>query len=256
VNGEHEMKILVLGGGGAMGSVAVRDLAESLEVSEVIVGDINIEGAEELIVEWGYALNEFAFSSKEGLNNFREIEEDAANHWLKKTIGRLLPKAKTAYEAATKFRDLANQREVILKDNFKLEEKGETILGTFLSHDCPYKNCCILRKKERKQYICFRATPFVIAMKLMTDKEYKSEIILEQTNPGKVCIVKGVPTQIAFKVGLSYRLSKGTVKINDLDLKKIGIGIIDNVTVMPSRKEISGKKGNLFLPFSGRRADF
>jgi len=79
-------------------------------------------------------------------------------------------------------------------------------------------------------------------MKLMTDKEYKSEILFEQTNPGKICIVKGLTTQIAFKVGLSYKLSKGTVKINDIDLAKIGIGLIDNVAITPSGKENGGKK--------------
>ncbi|MHA2315992.1 MAG: saccharopine dehydrogenase NADP-binding domain-containing protein, partial [Candidatus Hermodarchaeia archaeon] len=42
------MKILVLGGAGAMGMVTVRDLAESPNVSEVIVGDISIERASQL----------------------------------------------------------------------------------------------------------------------------------------------------------------------------------------------------------------
>lgn len=200
-----------------------------------------LEGAEELIVEWSYALNELAFASRGGLNTFREIEETAADHWLKKIAGKL-PKTKTAYEAAMKFRDIADERKVILKDNFKLEEKEGTVLGTFLSHDCPYKNCCILRKKEGKKFICFRATPFITAISSMTDKEHRSEILYEQTNPGKVCIIKGIPTQTAFKVGLSYRLSKGTVKINDIDLEKIGIGLIDNVTITPSRKELSEKK--------------
>lgn len=37
------MKILVLGGAGAMGRVTARDLAESPDVSEVIVGDVSIE---------------------------------------------------------------------------------------------------------------------------------------------------------------------------------------------------------------------
>jgi len=45
------MRILVLGGAGAMGMVAVRDLAESPEVSEVIIGDANVEKAKE-VAEW------------------------------------------------------------------------------------------------------------------------------------------------------------------------------------------------------------
>jgi len=43
-----EMKILVLGGAGAMGTVTVRDLTESPDVTEVIVGDVSIERANQL----------------------------------------------------------------------------------------------------------------------------------------------------------------------------------------------------------------
>lgn len=42
------MKILVLGGAGAMGTVTVRDLAESPDVSKVIVGDVLVERANQL----------------------------------------------------------------------------------------------------------------------------------------------------------------------------------------------------------------
>jgi len=45
------MKILVLGGAGAMGMVTVRDLAESPEISEVIIGDANVKKAQE-IAKW------------------------------------------------------------------------------------------------------------------------------------------------------------------------------------------------------------
>ncbi len=45
------MKIIVLGGGGAMGMVTVRDLTESPEISEVIIGDADLNRAEK-IVKW------------------------------------------------------------------------------------------------------------------------------------------------------------------------------------------------------------
>ncbi|MEM2917591.1 MAG: saccharopine dehydrogenase C-terminal domain-containing protein [Candidatus Bathyarchaeia archaeon] len=45
------MKILVLGGAGAMGMVTVRDLAESPHVSEVVIGDSNIEKAKQ-VAKW------------------------------------------------------------------------------------------------------------------------------------------------------------------------------------------------------------
>lgn len=45
------MKIIVLGGGGAMGMVTVRDLVESPEVSEVIIGEFNLKQAEK-VAKW------------------------------------------------------------------------------------------------------------------------------------------------------------------------------------------------------------
>lgn len=45
------MKILVLGGAGAMGMVTARDLAESPAVSEIILGDVDIKKAEH-VAKW------------------------------------------------------------------------------------------------------------------------------------------------------------------------------------------------------------
>jgi len=45
------MRILVLGGAGAMGMVTVRDLAESPQVSEVIIGDFDVEKAKQ-VAKW------------------------------------------------------------------------------------------------------------------------------------------------------------------------------------------------------------
>jgi len=45
------MKILVLGGAGAMGMVTARDLAESTAVSEVIIGDVDTKKAEH-VAKW------------------------------------------------------------------------------------------------------------------------------------------------------------------------------------------------------------
>jgi len=61
-----------------------------------------------------------------------------------------LQKVKTGYEAAVKYRDIADERNVIKKENFNLKEDKEgNVLGTFLSEDCPYRDCCIERKKAR-----------------------------------------------------------------------------------------------------------
>jgi saccharopine dehydrogenase-like NADP-dependent oxidoreductase len=45
------VKIIVLGGGGAMGMVTVRDLTESPEVSDVVIGEANLKQGEK-VVKW------------------------------------------------------------------------------------------------------------------------------------------------------------------------------------------------------------
>jgi lysine 6-dehydrogenase len=48
---ETELKVLVLGGGGAMGMVTARDLAESAAVSAVVIGEANLKQAEN-VANW------------------------------------------------------------------------------------------------------------------------------------------------------------------------------------------------------------
>jgi len=59
-------KVIVLGGCGAVGSVAARTLASAGDFSEVIIGDINIEKAK-------------AFASSFGTKNVRAVKVDAAD---------------------------------------------------------------------------------------------------------------------------------------------------------------------------------
>lgn len=45
------MKVIVLGGGGAMGMVTVQDLAESPQVSEVLIGEADLKQADK-VAKW------------------------------------------------------------------------------------------------------------------------------------------------------------------------------------------------------------
>ena len=76
------MRILVLGGAGAMGMVTVRDLAETPEVSEVIIGDVNIEKAEK-VAEWAgkekISIRKVDISSVESLTSIMKDVDAVAN---------------------------------------------------------------------------------------------------------------------------------------------------------------------------------
>ena len=45
------MKVLVMGGIGKMGSIAVRDLVENTQISEIVIADLNVDKAKELAKE-------------------------------------------------------------------------------------------------------------------------------------------------------------------------------------------------------------
>src|ERR1700682_2808493 len=47
------MKIIILGGGGAMGSEAPRDLARTSEFEEIVIADADLERAQRLATELG-----------------------------------------------------------------------------------------------------------------------------------------------------------------------------------------------------------
>jgi len=196
-----------------------------------------LEGAEELLVSFANSLNDLAFSSEDGARSESELSSSAARYWFKDYL-KELPKVATPYDAVQKFRDFADERKVIIKENFSLKEKNSIITGTFLSQDCPYRNCCLVRKKEGKKFLCFRAVPFTTAIQLMADKNYRRDVIYEQTTPGKICVIKGSPSEISFKIGLSYKLSSGTIKIHEMDMAALGLDVIETVKVTPSRKEI------------------
>jgi len=70
------MKIIVLGGGGAMGMVTVRDLAESSIVSEVVIGEANLELAEK-VAEWTHSKK--VTTRKVDITNPRSVAEAISN---------------------------------------------------------------------------------------------------------------------------------------------------------------------------------
>jgi len=66
------MRILVLGGAGAMGMVTVRDLAEHSEASEIVIGDLNVKKAKK-IAEW--AGNQKITVKKIDISNVKSLVE-------------------------------------------------------------------------------------------------------------------------------------------------------------------------------------
>ncbi len=125
------MKILVLGGAGAMGMVTVRDLAETPEVSEVIIGDVNLEKAEK-IAEWAgkekISIRKVDISSIESLVSAMKEADAVANaapYHLNLTVTR------AAIQAKKNLTDLGGVYYMTLKQlelNNEAKEAGVTVV--------------------------------------------------------------------------------------------------------------------------------
>jgi saccharopine dehydrogenase-like NADP-dependent oxidoreductase len=118
------MKILVIGGAGAMGMVTVRDLAESPEVSEVVIADANVEKAKQ-VQSWAgskkISITKLDVSDTKGLVEAMQkadVVANAAPYHLNLTI------AKAAIEAKRNLTDLGGVYYMTLKQ-LELDEEAK-----------------------------------------------------------------------------------------------------------------------------------
>ena len=211
----------------------------------IVLEKAPLEASSEMLNEWIFALVSSA-QTVTGLSDFRIIERVAAQHWFNQTLKMKLKKMKTAYEACLQYRELADQTGVMKKELLEIHEKGTTAVeGTFLQ-PCSYvKACSWINDDAGLQLICLRATPFVMAIELITGKVYKSQ--LTKFDREKACIVQAIPSQREFSVLISGKLGSGTVKVSEADLKSMDLDFVDNVYVTPSRE---GAKASKFMSFS------
>jgi saccharopine dehydrogenase-like NADP-dependent oxidoreductase len=126
-----EVKILVLGGAGAMGTVTVRDLAESPEVTEVIIGDLSVEKANKLKSSIGsekVSVKRVDVSNRSGLVEVMKEADAVANA----TPYHLnIPIMKAAIEARKNLTDLGGVYYTTLKQlelHEEVKEAGTTVV--------------------------------------------------------------------------------------------------------------------------------
>jgi lysine 6-dehydrogenase len=116
------MKILVLGGAGAMGMVTARDLAESPEVSEVIIGDMDIKKAEH-VAKWIGSKKILVKKVGDEASLLKAIEEaDAVANATPYHLN--LKMTKTAIEAKKDLTDLGGVYHMTL-EQLKLNDSAE-----------------------------------------------------------------------------------------------------------------------------------
>lgn len=125
------MRVLVLGGAGAMGMVAVRDLAESREVSEVVIGDVSLDKARQ-VAKWAgeekVSVESLDVLNREGLvSAMRRVDvvANAAPYHLNLEVTR------AAIEAGKDLTDLGGIYYTTLRQlelNGEAEEAGVTVV--------------------------------------------------------------------------------------------------------------------------------
>lgn len=137
------MKVLVMGGIGKMGSIAVRDLVENTQISEIVIADLNVDKAKELAKEEASKVKDKKISAVYGDITNRSLTSKLAKDasvFLNTTpitteTGRqnAVPGMRIALESGTHWVDICSTYEFTLKqlelDN-KFKEKNLTaVLG-------------------------------------------------------------------------------------------------------------------------------
>lgn len=140
---DKRMKVLVMGGGGKMGSIAVRDLVENTQISEIVVADLNVDKVKELVKEEASKRKDKEISAVYGnitdLSSTAKLAKDATVFLNTTPIttetGRqnALPGMKIALESGANWVDICSTYEFTLKqleldDEFK-EKYLTAVLG-------------------------------------------------------------------------------------------------------------------------------
>lgn len=192
-----------------------------------------LEASSEMLNEWIFALEKLT-QTPNGLRWYREIEADAARGWFTRNLPAKFKPTRTAYDACVQYRELADSTGLLTKEQLILEEKGRNVQGTFLQ-PCPYVKACIWTREGGMNLVCLRATPFIMAIELIAKKTYKSQ--LASFDPEKACVVLGLPAEKEFEVVASAVLGEGSLRVNPVDARDLGVDFVDNVVVNVVREE-------------------
>jgi hypothetical protein len=168
-----------------------------------------------LLDEWLDAIEELKKTSP---RTYEELEEYADKEWAY-YIAHELEVADGPLELISNYLDLISDKGIINAEDFKLEKRGKDIHIRISGDYSPI----ILRGKFFAQLIDMALT------KIYDAEDQKS---------GNVYTIKLSPGVFTLKVALSYRTGRGSINVSDKDLGKLGMDMIENVTLVPAKKEI------------------
>jgi hypothetical protein len=142
---------------------------------------------------WLYGLSKWAGESEGAdFRALQSIQSEAVHYWLHDLLHLELKKAKTPFDACRKYLALMDKNGLMLKANFRFKKKGEKLIFT-IRNPCIYGNICAAIVDEGAEPLCLRSEPFVVAIKEMAKKQYKTEAV--DVEPTSRCIIEFWPVK-------------------------------------------------------------
>jgi hypothetical protein len=179
-----------------------------------------------LLNEWLDAIEEL---KKTNPKTYEEIEEYADKEWAS-YIADELEVADEPLELINNYLNLISDKGIISRKDFVSEKKGQKIIITITGKYMP-----IIRRGGFFTYLIQVANGRIF--------DFDEKIA------GDTCRIELSPGVFTLKVALSYRTGRGSINVSDKDLSKLGMDMIENVTLVPAGKET----GIAEMMFSGSK---
>jgi hypothetical protein len=178
--------------------------------------DLPKSKVEELfLVDWW--LKSIELLQKTEPRTFEELEDYADKEWISSIADEFEPGA-DAFETLKNYITFLSGKGIITAADFKVEKKGPKI---------------ILRISADYPYIIRRGRLYTSVIEIATKKFFDFKTQTE----GNQTIIEITPGVFKLKVMLSPRTRRGSMKVSDKDLTKLGMDMIQDVIVLPVGKD-------------------
>jgi hypothetical protein len=167
-----------------------------------------------LLDEWMDAIERLRINDP---RTYEKIEDYANKEWAS-FIADELEVADQPLDLIKNYLNLISEKGIIIRKDITAEKKGEKIIIT-VSGD----NTSFVRRGKFFSHLIEIANS-----KIYDFKEIES---------GNTCKIELSPSVFTLRVGLSYKIGRGSINISEKDLGKLGMDMIENVTLVPYGKD-------------------
>ena len=184
---------------------------------------------EDPIDEWFLALNELKQKDRSA---YEEIARFVDKEWISSLKELRIDKSTSPYKLVVQYIEYLAKNFIIKREEFVIEGNDEKILIQIQGENAlPVK----------------RAEVYTLLIETFLEKPYDYSI--KSHDSDEVYKIELIPAIFKLKVLKSIKVARGSIKVSDKDLKKLGVDLVDEVTISiaDSTKKNRKKTMNVLL---------